>query len=259
MLTCHNRRITIASTMKPIFLIPLALIFFLPTVSAEVYKCKTPDGKTEYKNFPCDQAPTADMKPSASSFGYIDDRIRIYHTKYEMYQGMQQSTLRKLGEYIHGAEAYSSDRFNSLLSTLLDEQEWMDFCECMYNTLVEAKKAGYTSVDESKFEGDCKVIAMNERQARIARAASRQLFSAPPSSPTEYRTPPSSSYRRPAPSYQLDDSPAYQAPSVPRNITHCNDAFCYDDQGGVYSKGGGGALIRNDGKVCTGSGMLNCN
>jgi len=40
------------------YLLILALLAFFPVAEADVYKCKTPDGKTEYKNLPCSNGAT---------------------------------------------------------------------------------------------------------------------------------------------------------------------------------------------------------
>lgn len=51
---------------------------------------------------------------------------------------------------------------------------------------------------------------------------------------------------------------ALQAP--PSAITHCTDAFCYDNQGGTYSKIGGGMMSGPNGKMChTVGDMVYCN
>jgi Domain of unknown function (DUF4124) len=40
----------------------------------------------------------------------------------------------------------------------------------------------------------------------------------------------------------------------PANITHCNSGFCYDDQGGVYHKGGPSFMVGPNGRTCNGAG-----
>lgn len=213
----------------------LAALLVTPAM-AQVHRCKDASGKTIYSDAPCATSQTGGMIERQKS------QEMIYEERVRADEANERKQIRRERELATQSQQQSQDfdrRQNQVPSAASGRPISPHECNQAKRNLDIASGGIYRNNEEKRQR-------VNAAKAKVAAdcggpAEPLQAERAPPARPS---APPALTSTPPPPSV----------------ITHCNEAFCYDNQGGVYHKVGPNVMTGPNGRTCSGAGpQWTCN
>lgn len=233
----------------------LALAIASANASAAVFKCKGPDGKTQFSDSPCKVGNSSEIVP---------DRAPVtQQQRYEAQQRAQQLQSEAAALDEDKAAARASQHAQRQRSEAENEKKATaakvvaDDTDAIANCVRDVERRGAPQNVKAEMLAACRTAGLVQRTTGISGdAVSNCVKNVERTGASEKEK-----ARQMAICHGGDVPPEPQPPPKPRptTIMSCDSGGCWDDVGNRYNKGAGG-MFRGDGKFCQKIGnMLQCN